>query len=100
ARGGVDPHHPQPAEIALLVAASDEGVLQRGVDRFFRGAIQLALVGVIALRQTKQLLPLGPADCSSLDAWHVELLRVRLKPDTTDVRESRIAICKAASARA
>ena len=59
ARGGVDADHPQAAEVALLAAAADEGVFERGVDRLFRGTIQLALVGVIALRQPKQLLPLG-----------------------------------------
>src|SRR5262249_27673732 len=63
--------HPQPPEVALLAAAADEGVLQRGVDRLFRGAIQLALVGVIALRQTKQLLALGAPDCPSLYPRHL-----------------------------
>src|ERR1700738_3633326 len=43
ARGGVDPHHPQAAEIALLSAAPDERVLERGVNRLLRGAVQLAL---------------------------------------------------------
>src|SRR5207237_328118 len=38
ARGGVDADDPQPAEIALLAAAADERVFQRGVDRLFRGA--------------------------------------------------------------
>ena len=49
ARRGVDADDPQAAEVALLAAAADEGVLERGVDRFLRGAIQLALVGVVAL---------------------------------------------------
>ena len=75
AGGGVDADDPQPAEIALLAAAADERVLERRVDRFFRGAIQLALVGVIALRQAKQLLALGAADCSSFHTRHVDLLK-------------------------
>ena len=36
ASGGVDPHHPEPPEIALLAAPADERVLERGVDRLFR----------------------------------------------------------------
>src|SRR6185437_12758485 len=56
ARRGVDADDPQTAEVALLAAAADEGVLERGVDRFFRGAIQLALIGVIALRELQQFL--------------------------------------------
>src|SRR5205085_8421076 len=54
--GGVDADDPQPTEVALLAAASHEGVLQRGVDRFFRRAIQLALVGVIALGERQPIL--------------------------------------------
>src|SRR5262245_119494 len=69
-RGRVDADDPQPAEIALLPAPADERVLERGIDRFFGGAIQLALVRVIALRKTEQLLPLGPANCSSLYTRH------------------------------
>src|SRR5207237_356421 len=84
ARGGVDADDPQPAEIALLAAAADERVFQRGVDRLFRGAIQLALVGVVALGQTKQLFPLRSTDRSSFYPRHLVLLKVRLKPDTTD----------------
>src|SRR5437762_968271 len=57
-RGGIDADDPQPAEIALLAPAPDERVFQRGVDRLFRRAIQLALVGVVALRQAEQLLAL------------------------------------------
>src|SRR5205823_904127 len=59
-----------PAEIALLAAAADERVLQRGVDRFLRGAIQLALVGVVALREPQQLLALGASDRASLHSRH------------------------------
>ena len=70
ARRGVDPHHPQAAEVALLAAAADEGVLERGVDRFFRGPIQLALVGVIALGELQQFLALGSADRSSFYTRH------------------------------
>ena len=72
ARGGIDADDPEAPEVALLAAAADERVLQRGVDRLFRGAIQLALVGVITLRQTKQLLALRAANRSSLDAGHLE----------------------------
>src|SRR5262245_20808742 len=39
-RRGVDPDDPQPAKIPLLAAAADERVLECGVDRFFRSAIQ------------------------------------------------------------
>ena len=86
ARGGVDADDPQPAEIALLAAAADERVLERGVDRLFRGAIQLALVGVIALRQAKQLLALGPTNCSSFYTRHLLAPTGPVKPDTTETR--------------
>ena len=72
AGGGVDADDPQPAEVALLAAAADERVLERGVDRFFRGAIQLALVGVVALRQPEQLLALGAANRSSFYTRHLK----------------------------
>src|SRR5204863_7199149 len=71
ARRGVDAHDPQPPEIALLAAPADERIFQRGVDRFFRGTIQLALVGVVPFRKAKQLLTLGPPNCSSFDPRHV-----------------------------
>src|SRR5207302_4496723 len=80
-RGGVDADDPQPAEVALLAAASDERVLERGVDRLFRGAIELALVGVIALREREQLLALRPPDCSSFYTGHSRSPEARLKPD-------------------
>ena len=83
AGGGVDADDPQAAEVALLAAAADEGVAERGVDRLFRGAIQLALVGVIALRQPKQLLALGAPDRSSFTRGISSISTVRLKPDTT-----------------
>src|SRR5262245_42482209 len=70
ARRRIDAHDPQPPEIALLATPPDERVLQRSIDRFLSGAIQLALVGVIALRQAQQLLPLRPTDCSSLYTRH------------------------------
>src|SRR6185503_18256031 len=103
ARRRVDADDPQPAEIALLPAPADERVFQRGVDRFFGGAIQFALVRVIALGQPQQLLALGPPDCSSFDAWH------RLLPDPCSLPNpeslipnpcSRRVICRATSARA
>src|SRR5689334_7750690 len=60
ARGRVDAHDPETAEIAFLAAAADKRVFQRGIDRLFGCAIQLALVGVIPFRQAKQLLALRP----------------------------------------
>src|SRR5689334_19016700 len=57
ARRGVDAHHPQAAEVALLVLAPDVGVLRRGIDRLLGLAIQLALGLVKALRTCQQLLP-------------------------------------------
>src|SRR4029079_15294908 len=77
ARGGVDSYHPQAAEVALLVLAADVGVLGGGIDRLFRGAIELALGLVEAFRTCQQLLALGAADGSSLYAWHVFLLARR-----------------------
>src|SRR5256885_1055139 len=77
ARRGVDAHDPQTSKVALLAAAADERVLERRIDRFFRGAIELALVGVIAFRQTKKLLALRAADCSSFYTRH------RLLPNPT-----------------
>jgi hypothetical protein len=41
--GRVDANDPQTAEIALLALASDVAVFERFLDRFLRGAIQLAL---------------------------------------------------------
>src|SRR5262245_5357547 len=70
ARGRVEPHDPERPEIALLAAAADERILQRGVDRLFRGAIELALVGVVAFRQPEQLLALRTANCSSFYTRH------------------------------
>src|SRR5262249_14756270 len=77
ARRGIDADDPQPAEIALLPAAADEGVLQRGIDRLLCSPIELALVGVVALRQPQQLLPLGAADRSSFYTRHLCLQRPR-----------------------
>ena len=70
ARGGVDAHHPEPAEIALLAAPADERVLERGVDRLFRGAIELALGLVEPFRPGEQLLPLRAPDVSSFYSRH------------------------------
>jgi len=38
------PEIPQPPEVALLFGGGRRTRTQRGVDRFFRGAIQLALL--------------------------------------------------------
>src|SRR5476649_1044159 len=70
AGGRVDADYPQAAEITLLAAAADESVLERRVDRFFRGAIQLALIGVKALGELQQFLALGPPDGSSFYTRH------------------------------
>src|SRR5439155_5808070 len=70
ARGRVDADDPQRPEVALLAAAADERVLERRVDRLFRGAIELALVGIVSLRQPEQLLALGAANCSSFYSRH------------------------------
>src|SRR5579862_8824363 len=78
-RGGVDADDPQTAEVALLAAAADERVLQRGIDRLFRGPIQLALVGVIALGEPQKLFALRPPDCSSFNSWHSSLPTLKLQ---------------------
>src|SRR5262249_27907844 len=70
AGGRVDADDPQPAEVALLAPAADERILQRSVDRLFRGAIELALVGVVAFRQPKQFLALRAANRSSFYTRH------------------------------
>ena len=70
ARGGVDAHHPEPAEVALLVLAPDVGVLRRGIDRFLGLAIQLALGLVEALRTRQQFLALGAPDGSAFHSRH------------------------------
>src|SRR3989475_5173890 len=88
ARGGVDADDPQAAEVAFLAAPAHERVLERGVARFFRGAIQLALVGVVTLRQAQQLLPLRPPDRPSFHTRHLELLESRIP--SPDLPESRI----------
>ena len=59
ARGGVDAHDPQAAEVALLAAAAGVGVVQRLVDGLLGGLIQLALGGVEPLRALQQLLRLA-----------------------------------------
>src|SRR5688572_27006031 len=69
-RGGVDPDDPQAAEVALLAAAADKRILERGVDRLFRGAIELALVLVEPFGPREKLLTLGAADISSFDSRH------------------------------
>ena len=70
ARRGVDAHDPQAAEVALLAAAADERVLERGVDRLFRGAIELALGLIEALGAREQLLALRAPDISTFDSRH------------------------------
>jgi hypothetical protein len=50
---------PQLAEVALLAAAADKRVIKRLVDGFFRGAVQLALVGVEPLRALQQFAALA-----------------------------------------
>src|SRR5690606_13113535 len=55
---------------ALLAPAADEGVLERTVDRLLREAVQLALVGVVALGKRQQLRALGPAYGSTFDSRH------------------------------
>src|SRR5207245_9126298 len=55
ARGGVDAHHPEPAEIPLLAPAADERILQRRIDRLFRRSIELALGLVEPFRAREQL---------------------------------------------
>src|SRR5580700_4365374 len=76
ASGRVDADDPQAAKIPLLAAPADERILECGVDRLLRRPIELALVGVIAFRQAKQLLALGAADRSSFYSWHLLSLRV------------------------
>src|SRR5262245_61131871 len=75
AGGGVDAHDPQTSEVALLVAAADEGILERSVGRLFRGAIQLALVAEHSFRTAQQLLALLTPDASTLHSWHCGLLK-------------------------
>src|SRR5436190_11044441 len=70
ARGGVDADDPQAAEVALLAPAADERVLQRGVDRLFRGAIELALGLIEPFRAAEQLLALRAADVSTFHSRH------------------------------
>src|SRR6266516_2210283 len=71
AGGGVDPDDPEAAEIAFLPAPADEGVFERRVDRLFRGAVQLTLVGVVSLRQPEQFLPFGAPNISPFYARHL-----------------------------
>src|SRR5258705_7924872 len=70
ARRGVDPHHPQAAEVALLAAAADKSLLERGVDRLFRGPIELDLGLVEPFGPAEQLLPLLPPYLSSFYFRH------------------------------
>src|SRR6266853_4361932 len=70
----VDADDPQSPEVPLLTTASDERVLERRVDRLFRGAIEFALVGVITFGQAQQLLALGAANRSSFYTRHLKLL--------------------------
>src|SRR5690606_19334275 len=70
AGGRIDAHDPDAAEVTLLQATADVGVVERLVDGLLRGAVQLALGGVVALRPLQQTLALGAADGSSLDAGH------------------------------
>jgi hypothetical protein len=41
AGGGVDPDHPQAAEVSLLAPAADERIFERRVDRLPSAAIDL-----------------------------------------------------------
>src|SRR5262245_40601410 len=69
-RGGVDADDPQTTEVALLAAAADERVLERGIDGFLRRTIQLALGLEEAFRPREKLLALGAADGSTFDSRH------------------------------
>src|SRR4029434_4352233 len=70
ARGRVDAHDPEPAELALLVLAADIRVLRGGVDRLFRGAIELALGLIKPFRTCEQLLSLRTPNRSTFDSRH------------------------------
>src|SRR5262249_37243286 len=69
-RGRVDADDPQPTEVTLPAAAAAVGVARRLVNGFFRGTVELALVGVEALRALQQLLALGAPNGSSFYAGH------------------------------
>ena len=71
---GIDAHDPEPTEVALLSASADKRVLERGVDRFFGGAMELALVGEVPLRAGEQPLSLGPSNRPTFDSRHKRLL--------------------------
>src|SRR5262249_20208998 len=77
AGGRVDAGDPQPAEVALLVAATHVGEVARAVDRLLRLAVKLALVEEEALGQGEKLLPLLPALGSTLDSRHRRLSSTR-----------------------
>src|SRR5262245_39535437 len=69
-RGRVDTNDPQSPIFALLVLAADVRVLQRGVDRLFGLAIELALRLIEPFGSVEQLLPFGSPDRSSFNSWH------------------------------
>src|SRR4029450_14103528 len=74
--------YPKAAEIAFLATPAHERVLQRGVDRFLGGTIQLALVGEIALRQAEKLLSCGQTNGSPFHARHLLLLTLTMQNAT------------------
>src|SRR5439155_7326175 len=63
----IDADDPQTPELALAGPAVTVGVAQRLLDRFLGRAVQLALAGVVALRQLEHLLASVTSLGSSLD---------------------------------
>src|SRR5215469_15111442 len=71
AAGSVDAHDPQRAVLALLVLSAYVGELQAALDRFLRGAMQLALGEKITRRQLQRLFPGSPAVGTTFNSRHV-----------------------------
>src|SRR6185437_9117914 len=77
ARGRVDAHDPQGAELALLLLAADVGVLLGLGDGLLGNAIDLAAGVVIALRGLQGFLVTRTRSDATLDSCHGRLsLRV------------------------
>src|SRR3989338_6909782 len=70
AGGGVQPHRPQAAELALAGAAMTEGELHRPAHRQPRLPVELRLGEEVALRLPKNLLAPAGALESAFNSWH------------------------------
>src|SRR4029453_12314210 len=75
APGGIDADDPQAAIVALLLLAARISVDAGLVGRLLHELVKLALPLEVALGETREFLPFGATNRSTLDARHDALFR-------------------------